>query len=274
MTGLTFMTASLCSWQPALAAGEEWSLSLTASTATMGTNPNLVLGTNVSATSGFDAGIDVPTAPPPPPPVDLAAYFPIDDTLFNKLDGDYRAPDTSIQWKLKASSEEAILLTWDTGDVPANIALHLTGAGLDIDMNVVSHTELPAEGSYTLIVTATTTSTETSAISTPTPTAELSATPTPTATSASGATPTPTSTSAMEPTPTSTDQGDAPTQTVGSADNAPESSPTSTAGTADNSITGSPAEEKSTNWAVIGMAISAGLVLVASTIWTVIRRRR
>jgi len=158
-------------------AASVWSMPMTAATNSEGSNPNLRLGTNISATDGFDSGIDVPH-PPPAPGATLDAYFSIVDSLFPQLDKDYRAPTGSIQWTLHVqSSTQQITLSWDASGVPVNVSLRLTGSGLNVDMKTTSNTNLPA-GTHSLTIAATE-----APPPTPTPTP---ATPTPTSPAGGG----------------------------------------------------------------------------------------
>ena len=157
------------------AAVSVWSVPMTAATNSEGSNPNLTLGTNISATDGFDSGIDVPH-PPPAPGATLDAYFSIVHPLFPQLDKDYRAPTGSLQWTLHVqSSGQQITLSWDASGVPGNVSLWLTGSGLNVDMKTTSSTNLPA-GNHSLTIAATEapppTPTPTPATPTPTPPAK------------------------------------------------------------------------------------------------------
>jgi len=157
-------------------AASVWSMPMTAATNSEGSNPNLRLGTNISATDGFDSGIDIPHAPPAPGAT-LDAYFSIVHPLFPQLDKDYRAPTGSIQWTLHVqSSTQQITLSWDTSGVPVNVSLRLTGSGLNVDMKTTSNTTLPAGIHHSLTIAATEaptpTPTPTPATPTPTPPAE------------------------------------------------------------------------------------------------------
>jgi hypothetical protein len=136
------------------AAPAEWSVPMTATTATEGNNPNLEFGTRAGAADGYDSGIDV-GHPPLGPGVTLDAYFSIVHTIFPELDKDYRVEADSIVWTLHAESDsEDITLTWDASAVPTNISLRLTDTGIDIDMRAVASTALDA-GDYLLKITAT-----------------------------------------------------------------------------------------------------------------------
>ena len=143
-------------WMAAPAAAQsQWSVPMTASAGAEGSNANLRLGTNNSATDGFDSGIDVPH-PPPAPGATFDACFSIAHPLFPELNRDYRAPADSITWTLHVESgTQPISLSWNSSAVPENVQLRLTGPGLDIDMKAASNTTLAA-GAYTLTVQATT----------------------------------------------------------------------------------------------------------------------
>ncbi len=139
---------------PALAVPAEWSVPMTSTTATEGSNLNLEFGTNASATDDYDGGIDVPH-PPPGPGVQSDAYFPINHLIFTGLDKDYRTPADSIQWTLHVeSSSEEITLTWDATGVPANYSLTLIGAGPDIDMKAVPPSTVLGAGIHSLTIRA------------------------------------------------------------------------------------------------------------------------
>lgn len=126
-----------------------WSVTMTAATATEGSNPNLGFGTNIDATDGFDSGIDIPH---PQPPTVFDAYFSISDGLFPQLDRDYRAPGDTIEWALHlGSNPEAIGLTWDASAVPQDVPLWMTGTGVQVDMKDVNNTALPA-GTHDLTI--------------------------------------------------------------------------------------------------------------------------
>jgi hypothetical protein len=128
---------------------QEWSVTMTAATATEGSNPNLGFGTNDDATDGFDSGIDIPH---PQPPTVFDAYFSISDGLFPQLDRDYRAPGDTVEWALNVGSNpEEIGLTWDTSAVPQDVPLWMTGTGVQVDMKDVSNTVLPA-GTHDLTI--------------------------------------------------------------------------------------------------------------------------
>ena len=151
-------------------AASVWSMPMTAATNSERSNPNLRLGTNISATDGFDSGIDIPHAPPAPGAT-LDAYFSIVHPLFPQLDKDYRAPTGSIQWTLHVqSSTQQITLSWDASGVPVNVSLRLTGPGLNVDMKTTSNTTLTG-GIHSLTIVAT---------DAPTPTPTPATTPTPT----------------------------------------------------------------------------------------------
>ncbi len=138
---------------PALAGPTEWSVPMTAMTATEGSNLNLELGTNAGATDDYDSGLDVPH-PPPGPAVTFDAYFSITDPLFSQLDKDYQASADSIQWTLHLeSSSEDITLIWDISGLPADYSLTLSGAGPDIDMKAIPSTVL-GTGIHSLTIIA------------------------------------------------------------------------------------------------------------------------
>jgi len=161
-------------------AASVWSMPITAIAGSEGSNPNLRLGTNTSATDGFDSGIDVPHAPPAPGAT-FDAYFSIVHPLFPQLDKDYRVPAVSIQWTLNVQSgTQQITLSWDASGVPVNVSLRLTGSGLNVDMKTTSNTTLPA-GIYSLTIASTQTTTPTPEVTpTPTSTPEVMPTPSPT----------------------------------------------------------------------------------------------
>ena len=173
-------------------AASVWSMPITAIAGSEGSNPNLTLGTDTSATDGFDSGIDVPHAPPAPGAT-FDAYFSIVHPLFPQLDKDYRVPAVSIQWTLNVqSSTQQITLSWDASGVPVNVSLRLTGSGLNVDMKTTSNTNLPA-GIYSLTIASTQTTT---------PTPQPTTTPIPTVTPTATPTPIPTSSPAPSPAPT------------------------------------------------------------------------
>ncbi len=132
------------------AAQSEWSVPVTAVTASEGSNPNLEFGTKSGATDSFDAGMDMPH---PPYLTTFDVYFSVVHALFPQLDKDYRAPaNTTIGWTLHVKSNtELITLTWDASAVPAEVPLWLTEAeiGLRVDMKAGNNTVLPA-GAHTL----------------------------------------------------------------------------------------------------------------------------
>ncbi len=190
-------------------ADTDWSVTINKEDSNLG----LVFGVSTSATDSFDSEMDIPCPHPPPGGQLFRAYFAITHPLFSELSKDYRAHADTVQWTLLIESfTEQITLTWTTSAVPNNIALHMTGSGLDIDMRNINSTLLEA-GLYTLTITSTVES-----ISTPTPTPTPSPTPTPTPS------PTPTPTPTATPSPTSI-----PIPTLASTPTpSPTPSPTST----------------------------------------------
>jgi len=166
--GILAALASVLLLAGAAAAGtpSEWHVPLTAATVSSGSNPNLEFGTEAGASDRLDVGIDVPH-PPPPPGATLDAHFISADTLFPELDKDYRAPAESIRWTLSVqSSAQAVVLSWDSTGVPADVELRLTGPGLDTNMKAAGNTTLAA-GTHSLTIAATWTP---GLIPTPTPT--------------------------------------------------------------------------------------------------------
>ena len=137
----------------------EWYVSMSAGTATEGSNPKLGFGTNVSATDGFDSGLDVPH-PPPGPGAEFDAYFIMPEAhpfLGNKLDVDYRAPAEEIEWTLHVeSTNEEIEITWDSSQVPRDFMLTMDtdGDGIaDVDMIAENNITINA-GTHNLIIRA------------------------------------------------------------------------------------------------------------------------
>jgi len=137
-----------------LGAGE-WSVPMTATTDTEGNNLNLEFGTNISATDGYDSGIDV-GHPPLGPGVTLDAYFSIVHPTFPQLDKDYRAPADSIQWTLHAESDsEDITLTWDTSGIPPELSAYMDTGISVINMKTQDNVVLPV-GVYTITISVST----------------------------------------------------------------------------------------------------------------------
>ncbi len=213
-------------------AAEIWSVPISASTATEGSNTNLAFGIDSAAGDGFDIGKDMPH-PPQAPQNTFDAYFVIVHPLFPQLDKDYRAPADVVKWVLHLESQsEEITLEWDPSGVPPGVSLLMTQDELNIDMKQVNSVVLPS-GGYLLTISATATSAPTPistppAPSTPHPTPTVPPTPKPTTTSTPTPTPTqesgpgggtvvasPTPTSKPVPTPTTAPTTPAPTATPG-----------------------------------------------------------
>jgi hypothetical protein len=69
----------------------DWSVPMTATAGTEGSNPNLEFGTRLGATDTYNASIDIPS-PPLGPGQTLSSYFSITHFLFPQLNKDFRAP--------------------------------------------------------------------------------------------------------------------------------------------------------------------------------------
>ena len=137
----------------------EWYVSMSAGTATEGSNPNLGFGTNASATDGFDSRLDK-LHPPAAPGATFDAYFilPEPHPIFGeKVNVDYRAPADEIEWTLHVkSTNEEIEITWDSSQVPRDFMLTMDtdGDGIpDVDMIAENSVTLNA-GTYYLIIRA------------------------------------------------------------------------------------------------------------------------
>ncbi|MBM2825268.1 MAG: hypothetical protein HW402_932, partial [Dehalococcoidales bacterium] len=77
-----------------------WSVPVTVSTPTQGSNPSLALAIDTTATNGFDDAFDIPHAPAAPGTM-LDAYFPLVGGIpFNKLDKDFRGQAATVVWTL------------------------------------------------------------------------------------------------------------------------------------------------------------------------------
>lgn len=101
---------------------------------------NLAIGGHTGATGGFDAGLDVPAAPPG---FSYYAYFAIAQPV-NFLHTDIRgwAPpyETDIDWSLRIVNADGITseVCWEPGALPAEGNFTLRGTGLNIDMRAQS----------------------------------------------------------------------------------------------------------------------------------------
>ena len=126
----------------------EWYVSMSAGTATEGSNPNLGFGTNASATDGFDSRLDK-LHPPAAPGATFDAYFilPEPHPIFGeKVNVDYRAPADEIEWTLHVESKnEEIEITWDSSQVPTDLSLTM-----DTDRDGFPDVDMIAENSVTL----------------------------------------------------------------------------------------------------------------------------
>ena len=128
-----------------------------------GTEIELEFGAKISATRGFDKGIDMP-APPPGPRQTKNAYFDIseyeEEEFLQKLLKDYRPlineSNRKEIWKLHVVSDEEIELKWNTSSVPENIYLYMdiNGDGIeDVNMKEKSNYSLP-NGTFEIHIVA------------------------------------------------------------------------------------------------------------------------
>jgi hypothetical protein len=129
----------------------EWSVPIVADAGVDGSNADFEFGIDSQGTDGYDSGIDS-LSPPPGPGALFEAYFSIADTLFSRLNKDFRG-EVPNEWTLKMSStDEDIELSWNTADVPQVVGLTLVSAEADIDMKAVDTMTLPAGAHIIMIV--------------------------------------------------------------------------------------------------------------------------
>jgi hypothetical protein len=116
-------------------------------------NKSVVLGSAVSATRGYDAGLDIPM-PPDPPGEKKIVCFNINEDVFDRLSSDYKPPvnesNTIEYWTLYVKSDETALVSWDTTLIKnPNLTFIWNDGTKIVNMRSATNTTLPA-GEYSV----------------------------------------------------------------------------------------------------------------------------
>jgi len=112
------------------ASTQEWSVPVEVLAGSEGGSNILEFGIVLTATDGFDSGVDA-IHPPPPPGATFEAYFLITGPL-PQLDKDYRGPSSSTSWTLVVRSQSNdIAISWNSAQFPSCISAQMD-TGIDV----------------------------------------------------------------------------------------------------------------------------------------------
>ncbi|MDP7280770.1 MAG: cohesin domain-containing protein, partial [Candidatus Poribacteria bacterium] len=82
----------------------------------------LTFGMADGASPAYDLGLDVLSPPSPQPPVQLYAYWQINDSVAPRLLTDYRSPSDSAHYQLMVrADEQPFTLSWDVSSLPSEL---------------------------------------------------------------------------------------------------------------------------------------------------------
>jgi len=139
-----------------------WNMSMNVTSGTY--NQNVVMGSAVSATRGYDVGLDIPV-PPDPPGAKKIVYFSIEDAVFDHLSTDYKPPvnatNTVEFWTLYIKSNETVKVYWDTSLAGnPNLTFLWNDGTTTVNMRTVTNATLPAGEYYVNLSVSTTARTD------------------------------------------------------------------------------------------------------------------
>jgi len=139
-----------------------WNMSMNVTSGTY--NQNVVMGSAISATRGYDAGLDIPV-PPDPPGAKKIVYFSIEDAIFDHLSTDYKPPvnatNTVEFWTLYIKSNETVKVYWDTSLTGnPNLTFLWNDGTTTVNMRTVTNATLPAGEYYVNLSVSTTARTD------------------------------------------------------------------------------------------------------------------
>ncbi|MDD5188203.1 MAG: PKD domain-containing protein [Methanoregula sp.] len=135
-----------------------WNISMNVTSGTY--NQNVIMGSAVSATRGYDVGLDIPV-PPEPSGAKKIVHFSIEDAVFDHLSTDYKPPvnatNTVEFWTLYIKSNETVKVYWDArlaGN--PNLTFLWNDGTTTVNMRTVTNATLPA-GEYNVNLSVSTT---------------------------------------------------------------------------------------------------------------------
>ncbi|MFA5212969.1 MAG: PKD domain-containing protein, partial [Methanoregula sp.] len=126
-----------------------WNMTMNVASGTY--NQNVIMGSAISATRGYDAGLDV-AMPPDPPGTKKIVYFSISDPLFDHLSTDYKPlvneTNTVEYWTLFIKSNDTVRVLWDATLIGnPNLTFMWNDGTTTVNMRSVTNMTLPA-GEY------------------------------------------------------------------------------------------------------------------------------
>jgi len=109
-----------------------------------------ILGVNISASDGFDKGLDVP-APPPSLADALDVYFPCNHEVVNRLATDIKPELKGVSWTMELIVPSAcvVRMDWNVEDVPEDIPVMMDTGTSKINMKSQDYTTFES-GRYSL----------------------------------------------------------------------------------------------------------------------------
>ncbi|MDP6653638.1 MAG: hypothetical protein QGF90_16270, partial [Gammaproteobacteria bacterium] len=98
----------------------------------------LTFGMANGASPAYDLGLDVLSPPSPQPPVQLYAYWQINDSVAPRLLTDYRSPSDSANYQLVVrADEQPFTLSWDVSSLPTEFTRLQLHSVSDPDQSVI-----------------------------------------------------------------------------------------------------------------------------------------